>query len=155
MKYSIDTCALLDGWQRYYPKDVFPGLWKNLAGLIRNGGLCASEEVKFELAKKNDALYAWGNKFDDLYVPLDDSIQRVVSEILKEHPRLIDTRKNRSGADPFVIALASVHKCAVVTGEHKSGSLTRPKIPDVCDAMEVKSLSFLELIRSEGWVFSS
>ncbi len=52
MKYSIDTCALLDGWQRYYPKDVFPGLWKNLAGLIRNGGLHASEEVKFELAKK-------------------------------------------------------------------------------------------------------
>ena len=62
--------------------------------------------------KKNDAIYAWGNKFDGLYVPLDDSIQRVVSEILKEHPRLIDTRKNRSGADPFVIALASVHKCA-------------------------------------------
>jgi hypothetical protein len=25
VRYSIDTSAILDGWRRYYPPDVFPG----------------------------------------------------------------------------------------------------------------------------------
>ena len=37
--------------------------------------------------------------------------------------------------------------------EHRSGSLERPKIPDVCSAIGVESMSLLDLIRREGWVF--
>jgi hypothetical protein len=55
-----------------------------------------------------------------------------VIEILRDHKKLVDTRKNRSGADPFVIALAKVEGCNVITGEKPTNRLERPHIPDVC-----------------------
>ena len=42
---------------------------------------------------------------------------------------------------------------AVITGETPSGSLKRPKIPDVCLAIGVEPIGLLDLIRREGWVF--
>lgn len=42
MRYSIDTSAILDGWRRHYPPDVFPGLWTRMEGLIVAGHLRAS-----------------------------------------------------------------------------------------------------------------
>jgi hypothetical protein len=52
-----------------------------------------------------------------------------------------------------VIAVASVHKCSVVTGESASGKITKPRIPDVCEALGIEVLSFLGLVRRERWVF--
>ena len=77
----------------------------------------------YELEKKEDEAFAWAKAQEDLFVPMDDEIQDAVSAILADHPRLLDTRRGRSGADPFVIALAKVRGCTVVTGEHRSGSL--------------------------------
>lgn len=37
MPYCVDTSGWLDGWQRHYPKDVFPSLWTKLDELIING----------------------------------------------------------------------------------------------------------------------
>ena len=153
MRFSIDTSAILDGWRRYYPRDVFPGLWIQLEELIRTGDLRASEEVRYELEKRDDDALVWAMERDGFFVPIDDDTQDATSAILVDHPRLIDTRRGRSGADPFVIALAQVRGCAVVTGEKATGNLNRPKIPDVCRAIEVEVLSLLDLIRLEGWVF--
>lgn len=105
MKYSIDTSAILDGWRRHYPRDVFPEIWRRSEALIRKGDLRATEEVKRELEKKNDDALAWARQQEALFVPIDDLVQDAVSEILVEHERLIDTRRGRSGADPFVIRL--------------------------------------------------
>ena len=82
---------------------------------------------------------------------MDDDIQSAVSGILRDYPRLIDTRRGRSGADPFVIALAKARGCAVVTGEGVSGSLDRPKIPDVCEAIGVESIRLLEFGEKDGY----
>lgn len=153
MRFSIDTSAILDGWTRHYPREAFPGLWRHLEEMIRSGDLRASEEVMYELEKKEDEAFAWASAQDNFFVPMDDKVQDAVSEILAAHPRLLDTRRGRSGADPFVIALARVRGCVVITGEHRSGSLERPKIPDVCHAIDVESISLLDLIRREGWVF--
>jgi Domain of unknown function (DUF4411) len=45
VRYSVDTSALLDGWRRYYPPDVIPGLWSGLDALIVDGSLRATEAV--------------------------------------------------------------------------------------------------------------
>ena len=103
--------------------------------------------------RRKDEAHEWAQAQDGFFVPMDDEIQDAVSALLAEYPRLLDTRRGRSGADPFVIALAKVRGCAVVTGEHRSGSLKRPKIPDVCLAIGGESMSLLDLIRREGWVF--
>jgi len=153
LRYSIDTSALLDGWVRHYPPDVFPGLWHGLEELIETNRLIATEEVLYELERKEDEVYAWAKGRSSMFVPIDEKIQPVVADILNDFEKLLDTRENRSGADPFVIALAKVEGCTVVTGEKATGTPNRPNIPDVCAALNVPCVSLLQLIRNEGWTF--
>jgi Domain of unknown function (DUF4411) len=153
MRYSIDTSAILDGWQRYYPPEVFPGLWERLEDLIDAGDLRASEEVLRELEKRDDDVLAWAHAQVGFSAELSEDVQDQVSNVLASYPKLIDTRKNRSAADPFVIATALVENCTVVTGELPSGSSTRPHIPDVCIGLGVDWCRLVDLIKLEGWTF--
>lgn len=82
-----------------------------------------------------------------------DAVQQAVTAILAAYPNLINPHSGRSGADPFVIALADVNGCAVVT-EERPRSWINPKIPDVCAALGVRCINFLEVIREQGWTFS-
>jgi hypothetical protein len=153
VKYSIDTSAILDGWVRYYPPDIFPPLWRKLEQLADSGHLRASEEVLRELEKKDDDVHAWARERDRMFVSVDDEIQVAVADLLGRFPRLVNTQRDRSMGDPWVIALAQVHSCIVVTGEQNRGTTDRPRIPDVCDAIGIRSISLLGLIREEKWVF--
>jgi hypothetical protein len=67
------------------------------------------------------------------------------------YPRLVDTSKGRSGADPFVIALAAAANpiMTVVTEEHPG----KTKIPDVCKKEGIKFCNLADLIEQEGWKF--
>lgn len=154
MKYSIDTSAILDGWVRYYPPDVIPALWDRLARLIDNGALIATEEVLYELEKKNDDAYKWAKSHDKMFMEIDEETQIAVSEILSNHKKLIGARKNRPMCDPFVIALAKVKNCKVITAEKPTNNPERPNIPDVCNALGISCISLLELCREQKWVFS-
>jgi len=151
--YSIDTSAILDGYLRYYPPDVFPDIWSGMDGLIKAGRLRATEEVLIELEKRDDGVHKWAKKRKKLFVPIDDRTQQSVSSILADHEKLVDTRKNRSSADPFVIGLAVVEGLVVVTGERPTGALERPNIPDVCTALGARCIGLLQLFREEGWRF--
>lgn len=153
MRYSIDTSALLDAWRRQYPPDVMPALWDGLDRLVQSGDLRATEEVLHELERKDDDVFEWGKRRSGLFVEIDDPIQPVVQAILRDHKKLLDTRKSRSGADAFVIALAQLNNAAVVTSERATGSVNRPNIPDVCTALGLRCISMLGLIREQGWVF--
>jgi hypothetical protein len=153
LKYSVDTSAFLDCWRRYYPQDVFPQVWEKLDDFVRRGILLPSEEVLRELERKDDGMRDWATERKDMFLLTDDEIQRAVSDILSSHPKLIDERKNRSGADPFVIAVARVRGCSVLTGEKPSGSRKRPNIPDVCSALDVRWLGMVEFFREQGLTF--
>lgn len=154
MKYSIDTSAVLEAWRRRYPPDVFPAVWARLEGVIDKGVVGASEEVLLEIQKRDDEVHAWAKeRKDKLFVPIDEEQQRHVSAILAKHERLVDTRKNRSAADPFVIALAITKGSAVVTAEGATGKPEKPNIPDVCSALGVRSINLLEFFREQGWRF--
>ena len=52
--YSVDTSALLDGLERYYPEESFPALWDKVDELIAAGRFIVSEEV-WEEARTHDA----------------------------------------------------------------------------------------------------
>ncbi|MGA2478937.1 MAG: DUF4411 family protein [Spirochaetia bacterium] len=153
MEYSVDTSSILDAWRRYYPPDVFPALWTSMDILIAGGSLRATDEVRVELERKDDEVLAWAAGRDGFFVELDDRIQMAVTNILSQYPKLLDTRSNRSGADPFVIALAQIENSAVVTGERLTNSLLRPNIPDVCRELGIRSMNILELIREQNWHF--
>ena len=153
VKYSIDTSAILDGFIRHYPPDVFPPLWGKIEELIAQGLLRATEEVKHELSKKDDDAYKWAKSQQNLFVPIDTELQLKVKEILGKFPRLVATRRNRSFADPFVIALAQIENSIIITGEKYSGNMNNPKIPDVCRHLDISCINLLELIRIEKWIF--
>lgn len=152
MKYSIDTSSLILAWEEY-PETVFRQLWKKLAKLIVDGDLRASAEVETEVDRLADGLTSWVSENDDLIVALDQAQQRNVKKILASHPNLVDLDKERSLADPFVIALAMSKKgCAVVTEEDGSVG-KRIKIPHVCQHYKIPCMRFVELIGREKWRF--
>lgn len=151
--YVIDTSALLDGWVRYYPPDVFPSLWSHLQEMITSRELLSPDEVLSELSQKDDAVYKWAKTNGGMFVPLDEEIQRATTEILAEFPRLVGAMKDRNRADPFVIAIAKAKHGVVVTGERSTGTRDRPRIPNVCEYFGIGHRTLLELIREKGWTF--
>lgn len=154
MRYSIDTSSLINGFRINYPYENFPRLWnEDLPALVASGHLRATEEVRFELERQDDELVQWIRDYsDELFVEVDEPIQHEVSAILRDHTGLIGVGPGRSGADPFVIALAKIKVCAVVAEEGR-GSAKRPKIPDVCDALGVRCIRLVDLIGEQEWVY--
>ena len=147
MPCCVDTSGWLDGWERHYPPDVFPSLWTKLDALITANDIFSSEEVYGELQKKADDLYDWVKDRKHMLIPLTEEIQGRAAELLGEFPRLVDTLRGRSKADPFVIATAMELGAVVVTGEVLTGKMDKPRIPDVCQVKGIPWMTFLQMIR--------
>lgn len=153
MTYVFDTSALIGAWVRSYPPDSFPGLWEKMDGLVAAGRLIAPEEVLGELKVQDDALHAWVKaRSSNMIVPTSRAIMLEARLILADHKHLTKTGTGRGRADPFVISLASLRSCPVVTQE-QGGSAAKPRIPYVCTDRGVAFMNFLEVIRAEGWTF--
>jgi len=150
MPYSIDSSGILDLF-RYYPQDVFPTIWTQLEAAADGGNILAIDEVYRELEKKDDIAFQWLKTHLAMVIAIDKEIQEHVTAILGKHPRLVDTRRNRSAGDPFVIALARSRRLSVVTGERASGVVEKPNIPDVCAVLQIRCINVLTMFRSEGW----
>ena len=143
----------MDGWLRYYPPKHFPGLWGRVDSLIEEGRLLVSEEVLVEVSEHTDSLAEWlQERRNEVIVPTDNAVTTAVRQILASHERIVMSGSGRNRADPFVIAVARLHGATVVTGE-KGGSTSRPKIPSVCDDLDILHTSLVGMIQTEGWVF--
>jgi Domain of unknown function (DUF4411) len=151
--YVFDTSAFIEAWVRAYPPDVFPRLWEHMHRLSDDGRLIAPEEVLTELEKRDDDLRGWVKARDDkIVVRTSREIMIEVRTILAEHEHLTKTGTGRSAADPFVIALAGLRGCPLVTQE-RGGTADKPRIPYVCELRNVACMTVLEVIRAEGWTF--
>lgn len=146
MSFCVDTSGWLDGWRRNYPRDVFQTLWAKIEELVEQGEIIASEEVYVEIAKKDDDFHDWMKARKTMLVPPEEAIQQRVAQLLEKYPKLVDTLKGRSQADPFVIATAMHRGAVVVTGE-VMGTADRPRIPFVCQEEGVRCITFLDMIR--------
>ena len=155
--YSVDTSALLDGLERYYFEDAFPGIWEKVSELVEAGRFFISEEVWEEAKKKTGVVKSWCERdtTGKLIVPTDGAVTREVQAILKGTPRMVMNLKGRNRADPFVVAVAKLRGATAVTGEGDDGNEKHPKIPYVCGKLAIPCTRFAELIRSEGWRFTA
>jgi len=152
--YSADTSALIDGLERYYPEEHFPGLWERVDELVGEGRLIISEEVWEEAQSRDAVVKAWCEpRKDAIVVPTNATVVQEVQRVLAGHERLVMNMKGRNRADPFVIAVASIRGAVVVTGEGSDGTDSRPKIPFVCAHLGIECIRFLDVIRLEGWSF--
>lgn len=134
--YSFDTSAILNCRRDLFRPSVFRTLWAQIEGAIAVGQIRAVDEVQRELARRDDDAKQWAGNQVDLFCPLDTPIQEGARRILQLHPNLVRQGGLRSAADPFVIALAMVNNGTVVTEETASGNIDKPRIPDVCLALE-------------------
>jgi hypothetical protein len=153
MTYVFDTSALIGAWIRSYPPDAFPRLWGELDGLAVSGRLLVPDEVYDELKVQDDELFQWvKDRKSQIVCPATRALLVEAKEVLASHPFLTKTGTGRGRADPFVIALAAIRGCPVVTSE-QGGTAVKPRIPYVCIDRSVACLNFLELIRAEAWTF--
>ena len=150
--YSIDTSALIHGWHRAYRPRNFGFVWNRLDALITEGRIKLSIEALHELEKKEDDLFKWCKVRSNAFVvDITEDCQLKVIHIMGKYPRLVDTVKGRSAADPFVIALASTTSPAMmVISEEQSG---KTRIPDVCNSEGIQCKFFADLIEIENWQF--
>lgn len=157
LKYTIDTSAILDAWTRYYPIDLFPTFWANITNLVQSKRASAIVLVRYELDKKDDGCVKWfdTNGLDSFFDEISTEIQNEVISILsnKHHQRLIEERKGQYGADPFIIAHAKLKNLTLVTGERPANNIQRPKIPDVCNDLNIRWINIQSLMREEKWQF--
>ncbi|MFH0829275.1 MAG: DUF4411 family protein [Candidatus Kerfeldbacteria bacterium] len=149
----MDSSALIYAWGYAYPLEAFGGFWENLEGLGREGRLLVSEEVLEEVQRKDDGLHKWLKQRDSLVASHTGEVQLAVKEILKSHRLLLNAGTGKSGGDPFVVAVARVHGCCVVSEEQVSDSPKRIKIPNVCRDYRVKCIPLVRMILAEGWRF--
>jgi hypothetical protein len=130
--YVFDTSSLIGAWIRTYPPDLFPGVWDNMHALAEAGNLLTPEDVLQELRAQDDELFAWVKARSELMVvSTSRALLLEARAVLADHPGLTKTGTGRGRADPFVIALAALRGCAVVTQE-QGGSASKPRIPYVC-----------------------
>jgi hypothetical protein len=113
----LDTSSLLECWSRYYPLDVFPGIWERLSYLIEGGDVIAPDEVHDEIKHKDDGLAERLKQRTSMFVALEGPVQVATREVLAEFPELVKALGSRNQADPFVIGLARVREATVVTQE--------------------------------------
>lgn len=152
MIYCFDASAWIDCWVRWYPQTTFPSLWNNFDELINNGQIVTPAMIADELALKSDGMVAWLKQRDHCIHDPDERVQIEVRKIMGRFRNFVEMR-GKSGGDPWVVATALVVKGVVVTGERRSGAADKPRIPNVCDALNLQSMSTIEFICHHGWKF--
>ncbi len=148
--YVVDTCSFTT-LHKIYPKDVFPGVWEKVDELIKSGRLISVDEVYQEIDRQDDGLAKWAKSNKDIFMPLNEEVQDAAKDIVNRFTKILDFKKNKSGADPFLIGLAkTLEDSVVVTEEKYSGGPDKHKIPDICDALTISHMNFLSMLKSEG-----
>lgn len=149
--YSFDTSAIINGRRDIFMPPTFDSIWRAIEDMVQSGQIAAVDEVRRELAKRSDDAFAWAKRCRGLFVPLDRDVQIATRQVLAAHPRLIGTGGgSRNSADPFVIALALARGGTVVTQETPR-HIDKPRIPDVCDALDVPWMTLPRFVAEQGW----
>lgn len=157
--YCIDSNFFIEAWNKYYSPNLCEDFWNVINDISRKGILFIPTQVRDEIFKTDDDLKAWLEKS---YIVVKDHNEKVdqclkkIYEFDKKHERLVDSRKGRSLADPWVIAHAMNDNAIVVTKEERitDPSSKNVKIPNVCDNMGVKWINDFDFIKIMGIKFS-
>ena len=150
-RYCLDANVFIQGWNDYYSMDLCPEYWGILDRLAQENKIFAPIEVRKEIEKTDDNLAKWVKARPYFFRDITIEVQENLRKIMAAHSRLVDSIKQRSVADPWVIAFAMAENAVVVTKESPSASQTkRIKIPDVCRALNVPFMNDFEFAREAG-----
>ncbi len=150
----LDTNVLIEAKNAFYAFDIAPGFWIGIREAAKAGLVRSPTMVFHEIAKGGDDLSQWVKdaRGVDLFCDPDKDAQALFGSIGKyvtsnyEKPRV---DKFLAGADPWVIAMASVNGGKVVTQEKLllGAGIKKIKIPNVCKEFEVPCMNVFDLLR--------
>ena len=157
--YCLDANVLIQAWQKYYSPKICPDYWDILNRLGNQKRIFIPEAVYEEITRTEDDLSMW--LADKSQIPIhkiDESVAKCLKLIYAENPshkNLVDNTKNRSVADPWVIAHAMEANATVVTKEEiiTAENSMKVKIPNVCKNMKIKCINDYQFIEELGIKF--
>ncbi len=154
-KYCLDANVLIQAWQKYYSPNICPSYWEMLNMLGKNDKIFIPELVYEEIIRTDDELSKWLKKSKIPIRLIDEQVAKCLKEIYLFNPihrLLVDNKKLRSMADPWVIAHAINENAIVVTKEEKitAQNANTVKIPNVCENMKVPCINDFQFIFELG-----
>ena len=158
-KYCLDAHVLINAWNRYYSPRFCPDYWKLLDQLGELNKIFLPELVFEEITRTEDELCKWLKASKIPVRPITEPVTQCLRQIYaadRLHEMLVDNTKQRSLADPWVIAHAIYESACVVTKEEKVTAMNSPriKIPNVCDNMKVRWINDFQLVEELGIHFT-
>lgn len=155
-KYCLDANIFIEGWNKYYSMELIPSYWEILDNLAQDGIVFSPVEVKREIIQHDDGLSDWIKTRPYIFRDITNPMQEKIREIMAKYPRLVDSTRQRSIADPWVIANAIIEDAIVVTKETPVGSSSRRiKIPDVCNELGVPWIDDFQFAKEIGIRFTA
>ena len=158
-KYCLDANVLIQAWQKYYSPKFCPDYWIILDELGKQGKIFIPQMVNEEIIRTDDDLSKWLKKSSISVLEIDANVTNLLKIIFAadpSHKNLVDNTKQRSLADPWLIAHAINENAIIVTKEEKvtAANSSRIKIPNVCDNMGVPWINDFQLIDKLNIQFS-
>lgn len=152
--FLIDSNILITPQAQYYPFDLAPNFWAQMAEKIKDGSIVILDMVQDEIlvSKEKDALAKW---FDNLEIGnfvdhKQPAILNKYSEVLQsiqDNPcykeKALRVWSQEKVADPWLIATASVFSFTIISIEKRANKLSQhdpsgnPKIPNVASDFNV------------------
>ncbi|MDX9702372.1 MAG: DUF4411 family protein [Candidatus Auribacterota bacterium] len=154
-KYCLDTNAFIESWNKYWSIELCPEYWEIIDDLAKKQVIFAPSEVKREIQKIDDGLNKWIDDKPYIFHEITYDVQNHLREILRKFPMLVDTIKDRSMADPWVIAHALAMNATVVTKEESKAKQKRIKIPCVCQALNISCINDFSFAKEIGIRFTA
>jgi hypothetical protein len=160
--YLLDANTLIEAKNRHYGMDFCPAYWDFIELEANNTTLASIDMVYDELKEYGDDLSQWVKDRKDLIYNISSEnpdIQKKfakIADFVSNHPVYSQSEKDRflSGADPWLIAAASVMEYVIVTHEViVPPNSKKVKIPNIAQNFEVTWISPFEMIRKLGGKF--
>ena len=159
MAYLLDTNVFITAKQRYYGFQLCPGFWDWLIDANGRGVVFSHQQVLSELTAIGDELATWAaGPGVGLFLQMDQAtttaMQTVTSWVMRGQFRDFAKNEFLNGADPFLIACAMAHYHTVVTEEvFLQHTARRVKIPEVCQALNIRYMTTFQMLSQEGVTF--
>ncbi len=157
--YCLDANVLIEAWQKYYSPKFCSSYWEVLNDLGRQERVFIPKNVSDEILRTEDELAIWLKNSSIPIHPIDGDVAGCLTKIYSANPLhkyLVDNTRQRSLADPWVIAHAIKNNACVVTKEifETAANSKRIKIPNVCENMGIRWINDFAFISELNISFS-
>jgi hypothetical protein len=152
--YLMDANTYITAKNFYYGMDICPAYWDWLDYQYAQGQIASVQIVYDELIKGGDELSHWVKDRKNQFLTVTDkATQQRYAEVIQHIYELPEKKPSNvanfaDGADPWLIAKASVTGAVVVTQEKRDpDNSKRIKIPNICSDFDVQYINSFELLR--------